>query len=97
MIAGSLVYVLQAAEPARGDAEAVAKLQKQVEDLERRVVQLELNRSLAPQVVPRAPAPPTLIDPPSTVLNPEARIPEGWKREEFNGQPYFIVPLDGRK
>ena len=32
--------------------------------------------------------------PRATDVAPYQPLPEGWRREEFNGQPYYIVPLE---
>ena len=59
-------------------------LRKQVKDLEARVAVLE--RLL--KTTPREPN--ALILPPSLHGR---RVPESWSRREFNGMPYYVIPL----
>ena len=59
-------------------------LKKQVKDLEARVAVLE--RLL--KATPREPN--ALILPPSLHGR---RVPESWSPREFNGMPYYVIPL----
>jgi hypothetical protein len=64
-------------------AEQVKQLSDRVAKLEAQVAELKKRQPLVvmrPSTAPPADSP---------------RVPENWHRREFNGQPYYIVPLDG--
>lgn len=48
---------------------------------------------------PRAPALPRVVPPPPDVLRnppqpPASPVPEQWQRREFNGQDFYLIPLE---
>jgi len=59
---------------------AVADLKEKVAALEERVEKLEKRRA------------PVFIDP--RTLRDRKAIPKDWRQREFNGMPYYIVPLE---
>jgi hypothetical protein len=67
-----------------GDGDAakqVDMLKKQVTALEERVDRLEVELRKITVSIPQA--------------FPELKqLPKGWQRREFNGMPYYIIPLD---
>jgi len=68
-------------------ADQIAKLLVRVAALEKRVAELEKRQPMVvvPQpTVPRA----------QTPSLPKRPLPDGWQQREFNGIPYYIVPLD---
>lgn len=64
-------------------ADQVKQLSDRVAKLEAQVAELEKRQ---PLVVMR----PSTAPPADT-----RRVPKSWHQREFNGQPYYIVPLDG--
>jgi len=82
-VAGT-VLVFTAGAVTDGDSTDADALLQRVKDLEQRVADLE--KRLQEQekggtmVVPRR-------------VVPRQELPEGWQRREFNGQPYYIVPV----
>ena len=85
-VGGVSIVTQTAAEPQESATtpQRVHELVQRIEKLEARVAKLEKTRPflLAPR---RAQSPPD-----------RQRIPEGWVPKEFNGQYYYIVPLDSR-
>ena len=85
-LAVALVAVTRVAVPTKAETETsvaseLEKLQQQVVKLEERVAKLEQR--------------PTVVVPTATI--PALRgqqAPENWTQREFNGQTYWIVPLD---
>ena len=78
-----------AADPVPRDGEALARLQDKVTALEQRVQTLEGKlESIAarPKVATRRSARPP---------RSQSR-PRGWRRKEFNGVPYYIIPIEQR-
>lgn len=77
--------------PAQGSSE-VGQLKSEIATLRQRVETLEqrLNEALVP-ALPKGGRPrPDIINP-----YPWPRVvPPNWKRFEFNGMPYYIVPID---
>jgi hypothetical protein len=76
--------------PADPEGSPIEQLRKQVAELQRRVEALE--KRLAEQRPSRP------IEPPSLVLPRSGRPPQqsrpGWQRREFNGVPYYIIPIE---
>jgi hypothetical protein len=69
-------------------AEQIQELQDRIAKLESRVAALE--KGNAPiTITPTVP----LLD--GRQLLPSQPLPQGWERREFNGQPYYFVPLGG--
>jgi hypothetical protein len=66
-------------------APQLQQLQDRLAKLEARVAELEKRPAYV--TVPKVPGPPSL-----------QAVPKHWQPREFNGMPYYIVPLDvGRK
>ena len=76
-----------AADSAHSDDDSIARLEGRVSSLERRVRTLEskLQSIVAkPKAATRGSATP-----------PRDRSrPKGWRRREFNGVPYYIIPVE---
>jgi hypothetical protein len=89
----SLVACCSAAATGQGDPQGsqIEQLRKQIAELQRRVEALE--KRLGQRQPPRR-----LIEPPSLVLPRSSRPPRqsapGWQRREFNGVPYYIIPIE---
>jgi hypothetical protein len=89
----SLGAFCSAAATGQGDPEGsqIEQLSKQIAQLQRRVEALE--KRLAERQRPSRP-----IEPPSLVLPRSSRPPRqsrpGWQRREFNGVPYYIIPIE---
>lgn len=64
-----------------------ARLLQQIEELTARVEQLEQQQPAI--TLQTAGGRPNAAVP----AIPYEQVPEGWHRREFNGQPYYIVPL----
>jgi len=61
----------------------VADLTKKITALEKRIEKLEAGQQ-------------TIVISPT--MAPEVKVlPKGWQRREFNGMPYYIVPLDKKQ
>jgi len=87
--------VWAAEKPSDNTVGQIQKLQERVTQLEARIVALEKK-----QPVIALPTKPILdglnILPPSTSVVPAPNaLPKGWQEQEFNGMPYYIVPLGG--
>jgi hypothetical protein len=89
----SLVVFCSAAATGPVDPEGseIEQLRKQIAELQRRVEALE--KRLAEGQRPSRP-----VEPPSLALPRSGRlprqIPPGWQRREFNGVPYYIIPIE---
>jgi len=88
IVAGAVVFLAvgriavstQAANEG-GSANELEQLRQQVAKLEERVAKLEKR--------------PTLVVPTTAVPGkPVPRVPDDWVQRQFNGQTYWIVPLD---
>lgn len=94
-IVGGAVLLLPGAEtkPA-APPETIAQLQSQIAKLEERVAQLELRSGLL--AYPPVVQPDGLIAQPLQRFQavPNTQLPEGWQQREFNGAPYYVVPLE---
>ncbi|MGE3314437.1 MAG: hypothetical protein AB7O26_04920 [Planctomycetaceae bacterium] len=82
---GVAVLISQGSLPG-AESTALEKLQQQVEKLEARVTVLEQLPGSTSCLQYHRPHLPHAVPP---------RQPQNWRREEFNGEPYYIVPLDG--
>lgn len=93
IVALTVLYV-GAAAPTSGSKSSseIAQLKKEVADLRQRVEFLEerMKDDLVPANVTDGKERPDVIRP----YPGQRRLPESWKRGEFNGIPYYIVPLD---
>ena len=78
-----------------GDSSEIEQLKKQIEALSRRVESLEKRLKDSQTIVlPRnRMMPPMTIDPNSLLR--QRSTPRGWRRFEFNGMPYYMVPIGG--
>jgi hypothetical protein len=83
-MAGTVLVFTAGAVTDRGSAGADALLER-VKDLEQRVADLE--RRLQERETRGAIRVPRRVE-------PRQELPEGWQRREFNGQPYYIVPVE---
>ncbi|WP_413432623.1 hypothetical protein [Crateriforma spongiae] len=94
-----------------------AELQKRIDQLERRILELERQSKYRPQIVPpstrslngqvyHVPAPaiprtPDMTQPSQTpssqpVQPPRGDVPQNWQEFYFNGQWFYIIPIDAR-
>ncbi len=88
IVLGIAMLVSQGSLPG-SESTNVERLQQQIEKLEQRVAQLEQSQGL--KVVPQ---------PQRLLYSDNSRfrnIPEGWQQREFNGTPFYVVPLDTPK
>lgn len=92
----TLTLCLAAASPGPSDESSeIEQLRKEVASLRERVESLEKRLNERSIVIPRGRAiPPMTIDP--NTLPGFRSTPRDWKRFEFNGMPYYVVPIDGR-
>jgi hypothetical protein len=89
VVCGSVLTAVLAAEKDSPDAQAgqIQKLQERVAQLEARVMALEKKS-------PCVALPERIVGHPGSAIEP---LPKGWQRQEFNGRPYYIVPLEAGK
>lgn len=73
----------------------VKSLEKKVATLEGRIHQME-NRSYFHQVPPSHSLPPIPGQPGFVVPLPKQEPPKVWGKGEFNGWPYYIIPVQER-
>ncbi len=77
--------------PEKKNAPPIERLLDRIEELEARVAQLEKRQAMV--AIPyQQPIPPSIA--PQVPYAQGQPVPKGWKRKEFNGQYYYIVPLD---
>ena len=78
-----------AADPVPRDSEAMARLEDKVSALEQRVQSLEGKlESIAAR---------TNVATRRSARPPRGQSrPRGWRRKEFNGVPYYIIPIEQR-
>jgi hypothetical protein len=90
-----VLLVMGATDPDRSRDDSIARLEARIRSLERRVASLEKKlraSTVEPGIsVRRLPIPPRSRSLPSPP--PSQSLPEGWRRREFNGIPYYLVPL----
>jgi len=67
----------------------VEQLEHKTAELQKQIDELRLQQRAASVTLPRPPATP-LVNPPT----PKPEIPPGWSPRQFNGQTYYLVPLD---
>ncbi|MHC4116615.1 MAG: hypothetical protein ACYSWO_03815 [Planctomycetota bacterium] len=84
------VLVMGARDPDHSNDDSIARLRARISSLERRVAGLEkkLQTSTARPSIRARPLP----SPPS-----RRSLPKGWRRREFNGVPYYLVPVDQKQ
>ena len=82
----TVFLVMGAANPRHSRDESITLLKARISALERRVESLEKRLRIS-TVRRSAPA----VRPPAS--RPEQSLPKGWRRKEFNGVPYYLVPL----
>ncbi len=90
-IVGATILYAGAAAPSSESAQ-IEQLKKEVADLRQRVELLEerLKSDLIPATTKDGKERPGVINP-----YPGLRqVPQNWHRGEFNGMPYYIVPID---
>ena len=78
------ILALAADEESSPKPSDIEALRERIEDLEARVSTLEDRFRLVPR------------DPNVMVPQPwlhERRVPENWQHREFNGMPYYVIPL----
>ncbi len=95
-VLAAITLCAAAASPgSAGDAPEIEQLKKQVEALSRRVESLEKRMKDSQTIVlPRnRMLPPIPVDP-NSLPGPRS-TPRDWRRFEFNGMPYYIVPIGG--
>jgi len=96
---GSILAVvtlcIAAASPGQApDSSEVEQLKKEVASLRERVESLERRLEDRTLMIPRGRVmPPMTIDP--NTLPGFRSTPRDWKRFEFNGMPYYVIPIDG--
>ena len=82
----------------KGSSETISSLTERIKELEARVERLEESRQILALPAPRAELPTPPKGPQEYQLRPdslpEPALPKGWQRKEFNGVPYYIIPLD---
>ena len=105
LIGGISLAVVAADPPGDEPAPTLEQLKERLERLEDRVAALEAERprrfvpAPGPRLRPRPPRDGDLQPLPPDFVPPrqqpeEERVPEGWRRFEFNGQDYYIIPVD---
>jgi len=78
---------LGATDPAQRHDDSVARLEDRISALEHRVKTLESKLQSTPPRRRAAPVPPE--------RTPRSQHhPKGWRRKEFNGIPYYIIPVE---
>ena len=82
--------VMGATDPSHGRDDSITQLKARISSLERRVESLE--KKLQTSTVKRSSAARRLPGPPR-----DQSLPRGWRRKEFNGVPYYLVPLDQKQ
>ena len=79
--------VMGAAGPNQARDDSISKLKARISSLERRVDSLEKKLQTRPARIGSAIRRPS--NPPRV-----PSLPKGWRRKEFNGMPYYLVPLN---
>ena len=93
IVALTILYVGAAAPtPAPGTAAQIEQLKKEVADLRQRVENLEeqWKNDLVPATRAESKIRPDVINPYPSLR----QVPQNWTRGEFNGIPYYIVPIN---
>jgi len=91
VIAGVVLAIARLAlgspAPERERSDVIARLEQRIDALEQRVEMLEKKL----RSVPIARRSPTIRS-----ARPSVRPsrPRGWRRKEFNGVPYYVIPLE---
>lgn len=103
MVIAGVTLAVVADQPDSSEKEPAAQqLLERIEKLEKRVAALEAKqpRRVAPALpAPQLPKewrlqPSPRDDAPSRRLPPDESVPDNWQRFEFNGQDFYIVPID---
>ena len=81
------VFAMGAADPDRSRDAVMARLRARVASLEQRVEKLEKELRAG------RPRPSRSVQRPQGIPR-GPRLPEGWRKREFNGLPYYLVPLE---
>ena len=86
----AVVIAYAADDNGKQDQPGIASLKGKIEALEKRVAALEARQlgelvTIDPLAQPSLPAVKTVPD--------GGTVPAGWQRREFNGMPYYLVPI----
>ena len=94
-ILATITLCVAAASPGTAGASAeIEQLKKEIATLRQRIESLEKRLEDRTFVIQRERAmPPTAIDP-NSLLRPRS-TPRNWRQFEFNGMPYYVIPIDG--
>ncbi len=93
IVAGTILYVGAAAPTSSsGSSSEIEQLKKEVADLRQRMESLEQRWKdvLTPAAITEGRMRPDIINPYFGLR----QVPQNWKRGEFNGIPYYIVPIN---
>ena len=82
--------VMGATNPHHSRNDSITQLKARISSLERRVASLE--KKLGTSTPSRSSA----IRRPSSPPRDQS-LPKGWRRKEFNGVPYYLIPLDQKQ
>jgi hypothetical protein len=84
------LLAMGASDPTGDGDDSIAQLRERVGALERRVEALEKQGRGKPATVRPATRKPSRS-------SGERSLREGWRRREFNGVPYYVIPVDGKQ
>lgn len=96
IVVATILYVGAAAPaPSSGSSSEIEQLKKEVTDLRQRVESMEQHwkEVLTPATIMDGKTRPDVINPYSGLR----QVPQNWKRGEFNGIQYYIVPIDNTR
>ena len=85
VLVGGLL-AMGAGDAKREGGDSIAQLRERVRALERRVENLE--KQLSGKLPTRRP-----VMRRSSRPSRDGGVPEGWRRREFNGVPYYVIPV----
>lgn len=94
ILAAAALCVAAAAPGPSGDSATIDQLKKEIGTLRERVDSLEKRLDEQGQSAAQMRVwPPTTPDP-NSLLQPRS-VPKSWRQFEFNGRPYYVLPVDG--